>query len=338
MKSTKPYIPAILHFIRTNIARRGNPLGLTNQDCASWATDLQIPTEADTILYTGCEYQMTSYIQPLRSILKRVKFRDTLFSAFGHIQELTKAVDVDLTKVYTQLATRQGESYNRLLRMAALTLRRLNVNFAYLDDEPYTGALLYEYGLFEEFHKQAQHVADQFTRAGVRRIITLTPHSAEILQKVYPSFLADFDFEVTTYVSTVADALRESERELSLSEPLSVTLHDPCHLVRSLGVTEEPREVLQAIRNLNLKEVASNRQSTVCCGAPCELICPELAELVACKRVTELSETGAEAVITLCPFCHANLTSGVSLTGKQLRIIDFIEIVYQALERENARR
>lgn len=338
MKTTEPYIPAVLHLISTNIARRGNPLGLANQDCSSWTTDLQIPTEADTILYTGCEYQMTAYIQSLRNILKRVKFRDTIFFALQNIQGFGRTMGVDLTKVYTQVANVKRESYDRLLKMAALTLRRLDFPFAYLEGEPYSGALLYEYGLFEEFHKQAQHVAKRFMQSEVTRIIALTPHSAEIFQKVYPTFLGNFDFEVSTYVSTVADALRKCERKLSLPEPLNVTLHDPCHLARSLGVTEEPREVLKAIRNLNFKEVASNRQATVCCGAPCELIYPELSELVASKRVRELSDTGAEAVITLCPFCHANLTIGVSLTGRKLRIIDFIEIVYQALEGDNVKR
>ena len=336
MKNRKPYIPAVLHLISANIARWGNPLGLSNEDCTSWATGLQIPTMGSSILYTGCEYQMTSYVQSLRNILKRVKFRDTIFTTFQSIQGLARVIGVDVTKVYTQVSKRERKTYDGLLRMATLTLRKLNVDFAYLDAEPYTGALLYEYGLFEEFHKQAQRVADQFRRAGLTRIITLSPHSAEILQQVYPKFLSNFDFEVTTYVSTIADALTKSGKELSLPKPLSVTLHDPCHLARSLGVTEEPREVLRAIRNLNLKEVASNRQLTVCCGAPCELIYPELAELAAAKRVRELAETGAKAAITLCPFCHANLTSGVRLTGKNLKIIDFIEIVYQALEGGNA--
>ena len=338
MGSTELYTPAVLHLISTNIARWGNPLGLTDRNCTSWATGLQIPTKGKTILYTGCEYQMTPYVQPLRSILKRVKFRDSIFSAFQNIQGFTKTIGVDLTKVYyTQVAKRERETYNRLLRMAALTLSRLDVDFAYLNAELYSGALLYEYGLFEEFWRQAQRVVDQFTQAGVKRIITLSPHSAEVFQQVYPKFLDSFDFEVTPYVCTVADALTKSGKELSLPKPLSVTLHDPCHLARSLSVTEEPREVLRAIRGLDFKEVASNRQSTVCCGEPCEMIYPELCELLASKRVRELSDTGAEAAVTLCPFCHTNLTSGVTLTGKKLRIIDFIEIVYKALEGDNVR-
>jgi Fe-S oxidoreductase len=82
--------------------------------------------------------------------------------------------------------------------------------------------------------------------------------------------------------------------------------------------------------------VAFNKELTNCCGAPGETIYPELAELIATKRVEELSATGAEAAATLCPFCYANLSKGVDLTGKKLRIVDFIEIVYQALEASNA--
>ena len=153
---------------------------------------------------------------------------------------------------------------------------------------------------------------------------------------MYPKFIANFNFEVIPYVSIVAEALDKLGTRLSLPEPLTLTLHDPCHLARSLKVTEEPRKVLRAISNLNLKEVATNRELTCCCGAPCETIFPELSELIASRRVEELSATGAEVAATLCPFCYANLNRGVDLTGKKLRILDLVEIVYQALEASHA--
>ena len=211
------------------------------------------------------------------------------------------------------------------------------MDFAYLDGELYSGALLYEYGLFEEFEKQAKRVANQFKEAGATKIIALTPHSAEVFQQVYSKFIDDFDFEVTPYVSIAAEALNKLGTRLSLSEPLTLTLHDPCHLARSLKVTEEPREILRAITNLDFREVTLNRELTCCCGAPCEMIFPELSELIALRRVEELSATGAEAVATLCPFCYSNLSKAAKLTGKKLRIVDFIEILYQVLGVSNAR-
>ena len=175
MKNTKPYTPPVLRLISTNIAKWGNPLGLKKSDCASWANGLQLPTKGKTILYTGCEYQMTAYIQSLVGVLKRVKFKDTLFSAFSGLQTAGGKLGVGLMEVYKKVTSRETEHYNQLLRMAALTLRKLGIDFAYLDGELYSGALLYEYGLFEEFEKQAKRVADQFKEAGVTKIIALTP-------------------------------------------------------------------------------------------------------------------------------------------------------------------
>lgn len=335
MKNIKLYTPPVFRIISVNIAKWGNPLGLKKSDCASWADGLQLPTKGKTILYTGCEYQMTAYIQSLVGVLKRVKFKDTLFSAFSGLQTAGGKIGVDLMKGYTRVASRESEHYNHLLRMAALTLRRLGMDFAYVDGELYSGALLYEYGLFEEFEKQAKRVANQFKEAGATKIIALTPHSAEVFQQVYPKFISNFDFEIIPYVNSVAEALNKLGTELFLPKPLTLTLHDPCHLARSLKVTEEPREILRVISNLDFREVALNRELTCCCGAPCETIFPELSELIASKRVEELSATGAEAAATLCPFCYANLSRGVNLTGNKLRIIDLIEIVYQALEVSN---
>ena len=308
-----------------------------SRSCASWADDLNISPRGKTILYTGCEYQMTAYIQSLVAVLERMKFKDGLLSIFSGLQTVSDKVGIDLMKAYGRVASRESEHYNHLLKMAALTLRRLGMDFAYLDGEMYSGALLYEYGLFEEFEQQAKRVVVQFKEAEVRKIIVLTPHSAEVFQQVYPKFIAGFDFEVIPYVSIVAEALNRVGARLFLPEPLTLTLHDPCHLARSLKVTEEPREILQAITNLDFREVTSNRELTNCCGAPCEMVFPELCGLVASKRVEELSATGAGVAVTLCPFCHSNLSRAAKSAGKKLRIVDFAEVVYQALEASHAR-
>lgn len=333
----KPYTPLALHIISVNTAKWGNPLGLTSRSCASWANGLNISTGGRTILYTGCEYQMTAYIQSLVAVLRRIKFKNGLLSMFSGLQTFSGKVGIDSMKAYGRVFSRESEHYNHLLKTAALTLRRLGIDFAYLDGELYSGALLYEYGLFEGFEQQAKRVVDQFKEAEVRKVIVLTPHSAEVFRQVYPKFIAGFDFEVISYVSIVAEAFNKLGIRLSLPEPLTLTLHDPCHLARSLKVTEEPREVLQAITNLDFREVALSRELTNCCGAPCEMVFPELCELVASKRVEELSATGAEVAATLCPFCHSNLSRAAKSAGKKLRIVDFAEVVYQALEASHAR-
>ena len=328
--SDRLYLPPAFKIISENIARSGNPLSMGNKDGTAWAESLRLPGVGRTILYTGGEYQMASRIHSLVEMLKKVKFEDTALSAFSGLQAATGKLGINLTGVYTRIARGRSDTYNQILKMAAINLQRLGVEFSYLPDELYSGALLYEFGLFDEFARQALKVVKQFKEAGVSSIIALTPHSAEIFEEIYPQFVSGFDFEVIPYVCMVEEALSKSRVELSLPNPLSVTIHDPCHLARSLEVTEEPRRVLGSIHNLELREATASKQETVCCGAPAETIYPELSELLACRRAEELSRTGAEAAVMMCPFCYASLSKGVAMSGQKLSVVDFIELVYRA--------
>ncbi len=331
----KLYLPPVLKVISENTLKRGNPLGLKDKDCAAWARGLPIPSRGPTILYTGCEYQMTSRLQSLVEVVKKFKFEDGAFAAFRGLQSVTGKLGIDLVKGYTGLAGSDSATYDRILRQAAIVLGRLGVEFACLEGELYSGALLYEFGLIEEFAVQAKKVADQFRGAGASRIITLTPHAAEIFRDIYPGLVPGFRFEVVPYAVALARALEKSRLLLQLREPLTLTLHDPCHLARTLKVTEEPRQVLRGIVNLELKEAERSRQETVCCGAPCEAIYPELSEALATRRVEQLAATGASAAAVLCPFCFSNLTKAARLAGSPLKIVDFIEVVYRALGEED---
>jgi hypothetical protein len=61
-----------------------------------------------------------------------------------------------------------------------------------------------------------------------------------------------------------------------------------------------------------------------------------ITEMVAARRVEGLSSTEAEAAVTLCPFCHASLSRSVASEGVALRVLDFVEIVHEALEGDHA--
>lgn len=332
-KAENLYLPPVFDVIKDNMRKSGNPMGLKPTDCASWASKLEIPTTAHLILYTGCEYQMIPYMEGLLDALKKVKFEDTVFSLFRSTQATFRKVGLDLARTYARVSSAQKETFDRLLQMAALTLRELGVDFAYWSDELYSGALLYEYGFSEEFQRHARKVVAQLKERGAdaKTLLVISPHSAEVFTEVYRSLFEDFDVAVVTYPEFLFDIIRRSGRKLSLGRPMTVTLHDPCRLARSLGVTEQPREILKSIEGLQLKEALMNRRLTTCCGAPCEVVYPELSELQASRRIDELCETGAEAVVTLCPYCYASLRRGLNSAKTQIKVIDFIEVIYNAL-------
>lgn len=117
------------------------------------------------------------------------------------------------------------------------------------------------------------------------------------------------------------------------STPTTVTYHDPCHLGRHAGVFDAPRNVLKAIPGLKLVEMKRIRKEARCCGAGggVKSAFNDLAEDIAVARIKEAKESGAELMATACPFCIVNLNAGAKRAGIDMKTVDILELVMQAL-------
>jgi heterodisulfide reductase subunit D len=106
----------------------------------------------------------------------------------------------------------------------------------------------------------------------------------------------------------------------------TVTYHDPCHLGRHVGVFEEPRKVLKSMPGVKLVEMERNRNEQRCCGAGggVKAGIPDLALGVAKDRMGDAKATGAEVLISTCPFCRRNLLDGRDDLKMEMRVDDLV--------------
>jgi glycolate oxidase iron-sulfur subunit len=90
---------------------------------------------------------------------------------------------------------------------------------------------------------------------------------------------------------------------------LSVTYHEACHLCHGQKITRQPREVLNAIPGLELKELT---ESTWCCGSAgvYNITQPEMAAKLQERKLRHIAETGVSIVATANPGCILQLESG----------------------------
>ncbi len=79
--------------------------------------------------------------------------------------------------------------------------------------------------------------------------------------------------------------------------PLTVTYHDPCHLLRGQGISEQPRALIRQVADLV-------EMPAYCCGSGGGVKAgrPEEAAALGELRGEAIAATGAEQVITSCPF------------------------------------
>jgi Fe-S oxidoreductase len=308
-----------------NMKKSGNPVGVSKDKLSAWARGIE-QGKSSLVLYSGCEYQLVPYFLPL---VERLKKGGLVDSKLLNLTLRLKGFGLDVISLFASLSAKDSEYYNELVRKHLLLLRKVRSDITILPEELYPGTLLYEFGFFEEFAEHARKVSKVFKERGVKTIVTISPHSLEMLRSVYPSFVEGFDFEVIHYLELLTRYA--SNLRLSVREPASVTIHDPCHLARSLNIVEEPRAILSSVKGVELREVPfANKRWTTCCGAPIETFLPMLSEGISQRRVKELKESGAEIALTLCPFCHANLRNASLASG--LRIMDYVDFLSRCIE------
>ena len=49
------------------------------------------------------------------------------------------------------------------------------------------------------------------------------------------------------------------------------------------------------------------------------------------ERIDEALSTGAEAIVTACPWCEKTLNEAISKSGSSLKILDIVELVEKAI-------
>jgi glycolate oxidase iron-sulfur subunit len=113
--------------------------------------------------------------------------------------------------------------------------------------------------------------------------------------------------------------------------PLKVAYHDACHLAHAQGIRQEPRELLNAVPELELLEVSTEPE--VCCGSAgvYNLLQPQAAAELGVRKARNVLDTGAEAIAAGNPGCAAQLDFHLRRLGRPLPIHHPIELVWRSI-------
>ena len=100
-----------------------------------------------------------------------------------------------------------------------------------------------------------------------------------------------------------------------------------------MNVYEPPRKILQAIPGVQLLEFKENRSLARCCGGGGGLKAYniDLSGEIACRRVLEAIELGAEIILSACPSCKSSFHQAAARIRKgkkgRLKVIDRKSVV-----------
>jgi glycolate oxidase iron-sulfur subunit len=188
-------------------------------------------------------------------------------------------------------------------------------------------------GLVEEL---ARVNAEAFAKRDLHCIITACASCNGGVGEYYRTLKADLqdftdkvmDFSVFLRQEGFVDELAGMEK---WPERLKVTYHDPCHL-KNQGITREPRELLQAMPNVEFVEMEG---AADCCGlgGTFSVYHYQCSRAIGARKIPGLAASGASQVATACPGCIMQLQDSINHAGIQVKAVHILDLLTSALRR-----
>ena len=221
--------------------------------------------------------------------------------------------------------------FQKSLRSLFEILRARKVTFGVLAKERCNGDPAKRTGNEYMFQELANGNIEDLKAAGVKKILTSCPHCVKTIGDDYKKF--GYEVEIV-HSSVFVEELTREQLAKAGTERASITFHDPCYLGRYAGKVDEPRNLLTRF-GAEIKEPVRNRDNPYCCGAGGGLLFADKEEepgsRISDVRFKQLQATGANTVVTACPFCSIMLKGAQASAGADTHFVDLMTFVKERL-------
>jgi Fe-S oxidoreductase len=184
-----------------------------------------------------------------------------------------------------------------------------------------------------------EYLADMLVKANVetlnaynvKKIVTFCPHCFNTLKNEYPDFGGNY--EVVHHTQFLKDLIAQGKLKLQpIADDMNdVVYHDSCYLGRYNQEYDAPRNIIESLPGMKLKEVPRSHDKGLCCGAGGSQMFLEETEgkRVNIERTEELLATDPNTIAVNCPFCMTMITDGVKAKDKvdEVAVMDIAEIL-----------
>jgi len=245
---------------------------------------------------------------------------------------LTPAIGTRRARVAMLTGCVQSVVFGAHNRATARVLARNGCDVLAPESQGCCGALNAHGGDHARAIEMAKRTIETFEAAGAAAVIVNTSGCGAHM-KAYGALLAnepDWRERGERFARTVQDLAeflaREPLRGPLQPVPLTVTYHDPCHVVHGQKIRRQPRELLAQIPGLRVVDLP---ESDWCCGSAgiYNLTQPEMADRLLRRKVRNIVATTAEAVVTANPGCILQIQSGLRAQGRELPVLHLVEII-----------
>jgi len=218
---------------------------------------------------------------------------------------------------------------------------KLGENIKVLKNETCCSGILYRTGHIELLHDLTKTMLDEIKQNPPKQIIFTCPGCLTSFKEIYKSELKEkfegikllhFSEYLLDKISSLGDLKSKINELLETKLKGPIIWHDPCHLARGLGIYDEPRAILDAIR-LPYIEFKQTKEDSNCCGSGSGVrsAYPDLAEKATIQRLEEVKGLGARTILTACSFCEFQFGSVIEKNNYDIKVIDLNSLLVELI-------
>ncbi len=348
-----------------DIAYKCTLCGACDANCKVYRDDIDI-SEVIEEIRAEC-VNAGQYLPEHMMVIESMKKEDNVLgepkSARGDWAEGLDLKDINTEKAEVLFHAGCRFSYDEdlrgIVRGVAMLLKNAGVDFGIAGkEESCCGGRAYEMGFRGEARQFAEDVGRRVKASGAKTVVTACSDCYSTFKYLYDRMGMSLGLKVMHITEYIDELIAGGKLKLRSNVDMKVTYHDPCHLGRrgepfiepwkgnkllrfgSLkrdgrnGVYEPPRNVLRAVPGVELVEMERIREWSWCCGAGGGVweAFPNLAEFSATERIEEAESTGADALVTACPWCERNFRDAIEKNGAKIELLDVTELVARSVE------
>jgi fumarate reductase (CoM/CoB) subunit B len=204
-----------------------------------------------------------------------------------------------------------GCMYNMRQVQSALdameVVRRNGIRVIIPKEQVCCGSPLIRTGQLAIIDSLKQRNIETFRSRGIDTVLTMCAGCGTTLKN---------DYKTPFKVIDINELLTQYGIEPPARLPIKATYHDPCHLLRGQGIRDQPRALIRQV--VDLVEMPS-----ICCGSGGGVRAgnPDEAAALGSRRGEEIKKTGAEIVITSCPFCEFHIAGHTDKPVKNIATV-----------------
>ncbi len=226
---------------------------------------------------------------------------------------------------------------------AVRLLRRLGVELDFPRDQTCCGQAVFNSGFTREAGLLARRVLRSFPPSGgdgnADYVVVPSGSCASMMRIFYPRLfdddpgrrvqaeeLAPRVYELSEFIVKVLGVT-----DVGASYQGKVTYHPSCHLLRELGVSEEPRALIGKVRGADLIEMD---QAETCCGfgGTFSVKYPHISGGMLKDKLDNVAMTGADALVACDMSCLMHMSGGLSRTGAKVQPMHLAQLLEPATE------